>query len=77
MTQQERTRVLRHIGEALNSCHNCVATDLIEVEPEPDRSWRIDNAQALDFLDELAAELGVNSADLCVFGNTSPSTTPE
>lgn len=60
MTKSEMKQAITAIGLALESCHNCVATDLPEVEPD-ETSWRIDNSEALENLYEMARQLGVST----------------
>ena len=51
---------ITEIALALESCNNCVATDLPEVEPD-ESSWRIDNTGALRRLKTLAQRLEVST----------------
>lgn len=53
----------RDVGVALHSTHNCLATDLVDKEPD-EQHWLINNLKAINSLEKL--ELIVSSSkDIC------------
>ena len=46
-TAGEIREALRDIGLALNACHNTVATDSPDAEPD-EHGWRIDNGREIE-----------------------------
>lgn len=54
-------RTLRSVGIALNACNHCVTSDDPEVQPVPDRTWRIDHSQELADFYRLAQTLGLST----------------
>ena len=46
---------LRDIGLTLNACHNTIATDRLDAEPD-ETSWRIDHSREIALVHDLERE---------------------
>ena len=47
---------LRDIGLTLNACHNTIATDRLDAEPD-ETSWRIDHSREIALVHDLEREI--------------------
>lgn len=53
MKKEKIKEYLRDIGLALDACHDTVTTDDVNVQPEYNKSWRVDHSKEIKLVKKL------------------------